>query len=192
MRFVNGADALRYRLVPQEGTQALRRQARTHPSPPEPLPEEGKGVPVAAVLAGWNTSRPVRPNLDRHGGVVWNREKKATVIYGVWDLPMIGNERFDIERRYQRMSGGPEVIPVCWVGTLVQRGDIACQLFTRKKGVHVLLPNDALPADCVCWAREPAPSTSSRQRSNVRSSPPRLVVQGWQRGSRATCGEKEA
>ena len=33
----------------------------------------------------------------------------ATTIEGVWDLSMVGNERFAVERAFQILSGGPEV-----------------------------------------------------------------------------------
>ena len=78
---------------------------------------------MVAALAGWNTSKPVRLNLEHHGDVSMELEKMETVIYGVWDLPMIGNERFDIQRRYQRATGGPDVIPVCWDGAFVERDE---------------------------------------------------------------------
>ena len=107
---------------------------------------------MGAYLAGWHTSRPVHLNLDRYGDVEWELENEGTVIYGVWDLPMRGNERFDIERWYQRMSGGPDVIPVCWEGTFVQRGDLCCQLLTRNS-VHGVLLSAALPTHCVLGAR---------------------------------------
>ena len=92
---------------------------------------------------------------------MWELEE-TTVIYGVWDLPMIGNERFDIQRRYQQMTDGPDVIPVCWAGTIVQQGDIYCQLLTRRS-VYDLVPNDALPADCVLGARTNALDEFSAQ-----------------------------
>ena len=168
VHLVNGADALRYRLVPQEGAQASRRQVRPPPSRQEPEPVEGKGIPMGASLAGWNTSRPVRPSLDHHSGVTWEPESKNTVIFGVWDLPMIGNERFDIERRYQQMSSGPAVIPICWEGVFVERSDFCCQLLTRtflgsdgaapatSKGMSIMHPANALPSDSVLGVRSSA------------------------------------
>ena len=138
---------------------------------------EGRGIEISAYLAGWNTSRPVRHDLERHGGVAWEPEKENTVIYGVWDLPMIGNERFDIERRYQRMSGGPDVIPVCWEGTFVQRGDVCCQLLTHTflqsddaapgKGVIHVHPAYALPLDSVLGVRPSALDEFSAQLDKV-------------------------
>ena len=37
----------------------------------------------------------------------------------VWDLPMIGNERLDIEHEYQRLTGGPDVTRTCLDGAFV-------------------------------------------------------------------------
>lgn len=64
------------------------------------------------------------PNLSGHGevrlpkgGPVWGPETGGVfqlepgirpLQEGVWDLPMIGPERLDIEREYQRLSDGPE------------------------------------------------------------------------------------
>lgn len=50
-------------------------------------------------------------------------------ITGVWDLPMIGNEKIDIERRYQRMVSGIEVDGIYLDGTFVSgENDKICQL----------------------------------------------------------------
>jgi len=53
----------------------------------------------------------------------------VVVIDGIWDLPMIGNERLDIEHRYQLLTDGPEVTLQGIDGAFVSRGDeIMCQL----------------------------------------------------------------
>lgn len=48
-------------------------------------------------------------------------EKKVVVIKGVWDLPMIGNDRIDIEHKYQRLTDGPSVELINIDGTFVER-----------------------------------------------------------------------
>ena len=35
--------------------------------------------------------------------------KGVTTIEGVWDLPMLGAERLDIEHKYQMLTDGPEI-----------------------------------------------------------------------------------
>jgi hypothetical protein len=36
-------------------------------------------------------------------------DPEVKTIQGVWDLPMIGGEKLDVERAYQSLIGGPEV-----------------------------------------------------------------------------------
>jgi hypothetical protein len=53
--------------------------------------------------------------------LVW--DKKIETLSGIWDLPMIGAERLDVEHQYQRLTGGPAVNLICFGGTLVQSLD---------------------------------------------------------------------
>lgn len=39
---------------------------------------------------------------------------------GVWDLPMIGAERIDVEHKFQQLTGGPEVNLMAWDGAFVE------------------------------------------------------------------------
>ncbi len=57
-------------------------------------------------------------------------EKPVITIKGVWDLPMIGAEKLDIEHDYQQLTSGLEVTLVAIDGTFVQKGDVVCQLQT--------------------------------------------------------------
>ena len=52
---------------------------------------------------------------------------EITSISGIWDLPMIGSERLDVEHLYQQLTSGPEVTLTCLGGTLVTspNGEIA-------------------------------------------------------------------
>lgn len=52
---------------------------------------------------------------------------EVVTLQGVWDLPMIGNERLDIEHEYQNWTGGPEVTLQGLDGAFVE--DINGQLF---------------------------------------------------------------
>jgi hypothetical protein len=55
----------------------------------------------------------VPPSSDCYKGDI-------VTIEGVWDLPMIGNERPDIEHEYQQLTGGPDVTLSSFDGTFVQ------------------------------------------------------------------------
>lgn len=58
-----------------------------------------------------------------------NLGDEVTTIKEVWDLPMIGNERLDIEHAYQNLTGGPAVTLSCLDGAFVAREDGQfCQL----------------------------------------------------------------
>ncbi|WP_299772298.1 hypothetical protein [uncultured Pseudoteredinibacter sp.] len=57
-------------------------------------------------------------------------ESSVISISGVWDLPMIGAERLDVEHEYQQLTSGIAVTLVGIDGTFVQQGDIICQLKT--------------------------------------------------------------
>lgn len=53
----------------------------------------------------------------------------VTTLRGVWDLPMIGNERLDIEHEYQNVTGGPAVTLQGLDGAFVEGHDgQICQL----------------------------------------------------------------
>lgn len=74
------------------------------------------------------------------------------ILDGVWDLPMIGNERLDIESRYQFLTGGPSVASGgLLAGVFVEGIDgQICQL----KAKHY--PAGALPEDAVFVVRTEA------------------------------------
>ena len=58
-----------------------------------------------------------------------NLDKEVTVISGVWDLPMTGGDRLDIEHLYQRFTGGPAVTLEVLDGAFVEGADgVMCQL----------------------------------------------------------------
>lgn len=60
-----------------------------------------------------------------------NLKKTVTSVGGVWDLPMIGAERLDIEHLYQQMTNGPSVTLTNLEGAFIQKGETCiCRLET--------------------------------------------------------------
>lgn len=51
------------------------------------------------------------------------KNSRVKTISGIWDLPMVGNERIDVEKKYQSLTGGPDVTLVCLDGTFVENSD---------------------------------------------------------------------
>ena len=85
---------------------------------------------------------------------------------------MIGNEWHDIHRRWQQMTGGPDVTVACWAGVFVERSGRFGQLLKRTyferpdapptnspKRPSMLNPIHALPADAALVVRVEAAST---------------------------------
>lgn len=68
-----------------------------------------------------------------HGLVIGDDEvfepaKEVVSIEGVWDLPMLGAERLDVEHQFQLLTDGPPVDLVCLDGVLLRAGGMHCQL----------------------------------------------------------------
>jgi hypothetical protein len=61
-------------------------------------------------------------------------EEEVVTIDGVWDLPLHGAERLDVEHRFQQETDGPEVTLVNLNGAFVRRDDVVCQLQEILKG----------------------------------------------------------
>jgi len=55
-----------------------------------------------------------------------NLEGAVTIIQGVWDLAMVGNERLDVEKKYQTLTNGPKVTLIGFDGAFVtdENGEI--------------------------------------------------------------------
>lgn len=60
-------------------------------------------------------------NIDDKSFLYWGKE--VTYLHGVWDLPMIGGERLDIEHAYQNLIGGPSVTIETQDGAFVEGRD---------------------------------------------------------------------
>jgi len=50
-------------------------------------------------------------------------EEEIVALQGVYDLPMIGGDRLQIEREFQALTGGPEVTTVPMDGAFLEGGD---------------------------------------------------------------------
>lgn len=76
------------------------------------FPEEHRGKPLTVL-----SSDKIGPNR------YLTLESSVQSIDGVWDLPMIGAERLDVEHRFQLLTGGPSITMTVLEGPLVQRSD---------------------------------------------------------------------
>ncbi len=73
--------------------------------------------------------RPMMTSLTIEEGKFLNLEKEVVELTGIWDLPMIGTERLDVEHEYQQLTGGPEVTLQGLDGAFVSQGEeVICQL----------------------------------------------------------------
>lgn len=72
---------------------------------------------------------PLCMSLNIGGERYLNRGEKISTLWNVWDLPMIGGERLDIEHAYQQLTGGPAITAETIDGAFVEgsEGQI-CQL----------------------------------------------------------------
>ncbi|MGF6757476.1 hypothetical protein [Paraburkholderia sp. GAS42] len=75
------------------------------------------GIPGHAV------GKPVRymKSLNLDDRRYLTLEPSVQSIEGVWDLLLVGNERLDVEHRYQLLTGGPEITLSGLDGAFVQR-----------------------------------------------------------------------
>ena len=58
--------------------------------------------------------------IQLNGGEVLELESEVVRLAGVWDLPMIGGERWDVEHEYQLLTAGPPVTLSSLEGAFVQ------------------------------------------------------------------------
>lgn len=84
-----------------------------------------KDIPAAE----WPNWVPLPSSLKIDGERFLDLSESITTLRGVWDLPMIGNERLDIEHEYQNLTGGPAVTLQGLDGPFVEgRDGKICQL----------------------------------------------------------------
>jgi len=74
-------------------------------------------------------AKPDSEFMDIGGQRYLKLDDNVKSINGLWDLPMIGQERQEIEQLYHKMTGGPKVTLVCTDGPFVEEpGGWICQL----------------------------------------------------------------
>lgn len=71
-----------------------------------------------------------------------NLEERAGPIEGLWDLPMFGAERLDIEDKYQMLTGGPRVTLHNIDGVFLVQGDAVCQVYDNGDYPLSNIPDD--------------------------------------------------
>lgn len=82
------------------------------------IPDEAKGNLL-----------PYMKSLDIGDERFLNLSDEVTTLRGLWDLPMIGGERLDIENKYQILTGGTSVTLKSLDGAFVEgRDGSVCQL----------------------------------------------------------------
>ena len=64
-----------------------------------------------------------------NGRVLEFEKEHVYQITGVWDLPMVGNEKIDVKHRYQELTSGPPLELIGFEGAFVERSNgVMCQL----------------------------------------------------------------
>lgn len=72
---------------------------------------------------------PLPRGLNIDGERFLELDKEVTIIKDVWDLPMIGCEKIDIEHLYQQLTGGPSVTLQGLDGAFVEgENGVICQI----------------------------------------------------------------
>jgi len=98
---------------------------------------------------------------------------RVTHIFGLWDLPMIGNEVKDIESRFQRLTGGPSVLLSDFDGIIVNsRDNELCQIQVAwiegdSEVAESYIAADRLPLDAVLVVRTEALREFERHCNNA-------------------------
>lgn len=91
---------------------------------------KGKIVPLdeAPTMPGLFSGEPVICGARLNDGSVMVMDDEVIHLSGIFDIPLIGSDRLDIEFQYQQMIGGPDIDLVGLDGAFVRRGEAYFQL----------------------------------------------------------------
>lgn len=81
------------------------------------------GEVLKGIADGSLNKIPVVMGINIDDKRILELAKKVETISGIWDLPMIGAERLDVEHAYQQLTGGPEVTLMHLNGVFVRSED---------------------------------------------------------------------
>jgi hypothetical protein len=111
VNFVNGAQARRGKVVGPDGIEWGEFPVEVVDLL-KSVPEECRGKPLRyAKSLGIDDERFL--NLDESVSTIW----------GVWEIPMLGGDKLDVEHRYQLLTDGPSITVTNLEGTFVESLD---------------------------------------------------------------------
>jgi hypothetical protein len=84
--------------------------------------DEAETVEMFEDLSRGKSIKVIR-GLHIREGEILELDKEIVTLVGVWDLPMIGAERLDVEHEYQNQTGGPDVTLLGLDGAFVEGQD---------------------------------------------------------------------
>lgn len=117
VNFVNHGKAKRGKIVDYGHTE-WREFSAEMVSMMSTIPDEAKGKPI-----------PYMTSLNIDNNRYLNLDDEVTTVKGVWDLPLIGNEKLDVEQRYQILTNGPDVKLSTLDGAFIEGEEgVMCQL----------------------------------------------------------------
>lgn len=140
--FVNHAEARCGKVVPWEETnwqllpypdtfpkKKVLKKAEQETKESRPFPKKLDALINDIPKAARGNYFPIMDELNIDGERFLALFEEVTTLHGVWDLPMIGSEKLDIEHQYQVLTGGPTVTLNCLDGAFVEgRDGQICQL----------------------------------------------------------------
>ncbi|WP_445658337.1 hypothetical protein [Achromobacter sp. NCFB-sbj8-Ac1-l] len=95
---------------------------------PVPKAFAQKGLAASQDDSGEEVPLILSLRVDDSRWITLDREKIVSV-WNVWDLPMFGGERLDVEHEYLRLTGGPSITAETLDGAFIWRGpESICQI----------------------------------------------------------------
>ncbi len=130
VNFVNHAMARCGKVVPYEGVEWGESSFTSWVMSGKHIPDKAKGNPKETrKFIDQFPPQKVMKSINLDGERFLNLDEKVISISGIWDLPLGGGEKLDVEHMYQGLTGGPEVTLETFDGAFVEReGGIMCKL----------------------------------------------------------------